>query len=260
MTHDTPLELLVETRADGKIAILTLNRPEKRNAFNASLLATFTETMARLDADPTVRAIVLTGTGKVFCAGMDLADFAGGDGENIIFGGGILDHVRRQRSTPVIAAVRGAAMAGGFEIMLACDLVVTSKDTRFGLPEVGIGLIAGAGGVAHLPTRIPVAIAREILLTGAPITAQRAYEAGLVNQITPDEDVLPTAIALAEKIAGNAPLAVAATMRVIHNAIAGDTDLDQVNDDELRGVMRSTDAKEGALAFTKRRPPQWTGS
>jgi len=260
MTHDTPPELLVETHADGKIAIVTLNRPDKRNAFNASLLATFTETMASLDADPAVRVIVLTGAGKVFCAGMDLADFAGGDGEKIIFDGGIIDHVRRERCTPVIAAIRGAAMAGGFEFMLSCDLVVAANDARFGLPEVGIGLIAGAGGVAHLPTRIPVAIAREILLTGAPITAQRAYEAGLVNKITTSDDVLPTAIALAEQVAGNAPLAVAATMRVIHHAIAGDANLDQNNVKELRAVMRSADANEGARAFTGRRAPQWTGT
>jgi len=257
---DKQPELLVETRPESKIAILTLNRPDKRNAFNASLLSTLTETMTRLDDDPTVRAMVLTGTGKVFCAGMDLAEFAGGDGEKIIFDGGILDLVRRERRTPVIAAVRGAALAGGFEIMLACDLTVGADDARFGLPEAAIGLIAGAGGVAHLPTRIPAALAREILLTGAPITARRAYEAGLVNRIAPADDVLPTAIALAEQIAANAPLAVAATMRVIHHAITGSADLNHINDEELRGLMRSNDANEGARAFTGRRKPQWTGT
>ena len=260
MTNDGQPELLVEMRSDGRIAILTLNRPDKRNAFNASLLATLTETMARLDADPTVRTMVLTGTGKVFCAGMDLAEFARGDGEKIVFDGGIVDLVRRERRTPVVAAVRGAALAGGLEIMLVCDLAVVAEDARFGLPEAAIGLIAGAGGVAHLPTRIPAAMAREILLTGVPISAQRAYEAGLVNRVTAADDVLPTAIALAEQIAGNAPLAVVATMRVIHHALAGDADLNRINDEELRRLIRSDDANEGARAFTERRRPQWTGT
>jgi len=260
MTNGDQPELLVEMSADDRIAILTLNRPNKRNAFNASLLATLTETMIRLDGDPTVRAMVLTGAGKIFCAGMDLAEFAQGGGEKIVFDGGIVDLVRRERCTPVIAAVRGAALAGGFEIMLACDLAVVAEDARLGLPEAAIGLIAGAGGVAHLPTRIPAALAREILLTGKPISAQRAYEAGLVNRVTATDDVLPTAIALAEQIAGNAPLAVVATMRVIHHALTGDADLNQINDTELRRLIRSDDAIEGARAFTARRKPKWTGT
>jgi len=260
MQTDGQPELLVETRAEGRVAILTLNRPEKRNAFNASLMSTLTETMARLDDDPAVRAMVLTGAGKVFCAGMDLAEFAQGGGDKIVFEGGILDLVRRARTTPIIAAVQGAAMAGGFEIMLACDLVVAAEDARLGLPEVTVGLIAGAGGVAHLPNRIPAALAREILLVGAPITAQRAYEAGLVNRIAPAEDVLPTAIALAERIAATAPLAAAATMRVLHAALSSSADLDRINDEELHHLIDSADASEGARAFTERRTPQWTGT
>ena len=260
MTSKNQPELLVETLADGKIAILTLNRPDKRNALNASLLANLTKTMAQLDADPKVRAMVLTGAGKVFCAGMDLVEFAEFGGEKIIFEGGIVDHVRRERRTPVIAAVQGAAMAGGFEIMLDCDLAVAAEDARFGLPEATIGLVAGAGGVAHLPTRIPTALAREMLLTGAPISARRAYEAGLVNRITDAGNVLPVAIALAEQIAANAPLAIAATMRVIHHALAADADLNRINDAELDRLIKSEDSTEGARAFTERRAPQWTGT
>ena len=259
MTGDEQPELLVETRANGAIVILTLNRPHKRNAFNASLLTTLTKTIARLDDDPAIRAIVLTGTGKVFCAGMDLADVAQGGGEKIVFEGGILDFVRRERRTPIIAAVQGAAMAGGFEIMLACDMVVAAKDAPLGLPEVSVGLIAGAGGVSYLPNRIPAALAREIALIGAPVTAQRAYEAGLVNQITTAEDVLPTAIAMAEQVAANAPLAVTATMRILQHALAGSTDLNKINDEELRRMIGSADANEGARAFKERRAPNWTG-
>lgn len=177
-----------------------------------------------------------------------------------MFGGGILDFIRQRRSTPLIGAVHGAAMAGGFEIALACDLLVAAEGTRLGLPEVTVGLVAGAGGVAHLPRRIPAAIVREMALTGTPITAERAFAAGLVNRVVPMDELLPTAMSLAETIAANAPLAVAASKRIIDAALRGDPGLDRLNDEELRRVMASEDAREGALAFRARRAPGWKGA
>ena len=254
-------EVLVEIRPAQKIAVLTLNRPQLRNAFNASLMVALSYTVARLDADPDIRAIVLTGAGKVFCAGMDLGEFANGEGEKAVFDSGLPEFTRQMRKTPIIAAVRGAALAGGFEIMLACDLVVAAQDAIFGLPEVRVGLIAGAGGVAHLPNRIPVALAREILLLGAPVDAKRAFETGLINRIVDADDVLPNAIVMAQQIAANAPLAVAATMGIIHQAMSGGAGaLNTLNDELLRDIMRSDDAKEGATAFKDRRTPNWTGA
>jgi enoyl-CoA hydratase len=228
------------------VLVATLNRPEARNALNPELMDALSVVLRSADADPDVRAIVLTGAGPVFCAGMDLKAFA--QGGNFT---GLLWFYRDGVMTPVVAALNGSALAGGFELMLACDLVVASEDARLGIAEVKRGMFAAGGGTT-LADRIPVAVALEMGLTGEPVTAERGREVGLVNQVVPAEQVLPEALKLAEQIAGNAPLAVALTKKLMRERRWGEPD-------EVATVFASADAMEGARAFAERRPPVWTG-
>jgi enoyl-CoA hydratase len=237
---------LVLTERAGNVLVATLNRPEVRNALNPALMDELSEVLRDADADPEVRAIVLTGTGTVFCAGLDLKAFAQGGGFD-----GLVWFFHEGVATPVIAALNGTALAGGFELVLACDLVVAAEDARLGISEVKRGLFAAGGGTT-LGDRVPLPVALEMGLTGDPVTAARAHEIGLVNRVVPAERVRDEAIGLAGRIAANGPLAVAMTKKLMRERRWG-------NPAEVESVFRSADAMEGATAFAERRTPVWKG-
>lgn len=247
-------------RRDGAVAIVTLNRPDQRNAIDAETTAGLRAAFAAFEADPDLRVAILTGAGPVFCAGMDLKAFVNGEQEDILFGPGRLGgFVSRSGRKPVIAAVQGPALAGGFELMLACDMAVAIRSASFGLPEARRGLVAGAGGAFRIAQLLPKAIANEILLTGAPFGADRAAELGLLNRVV-DEDPLAAALELAHEIARNAPLSVAAGLDLARSAHeAQEKALWPENDRHLRALLASRDAHEGARAFAEKRPARWTG-
>jgi enoyl-CoA hydratase/carnithine racemase len=206
--------------------------------------------------------VVLTGSGeKAFSAGMDLKAFASGEGASIMGApGGFAGIVERTFSKPIIAAVNGAALAGGCEIMLACDLVVAADHATFGIPEVKRGLLAGAGGLLRLPKRLPLSIALELALTGEPIDASRALSLGLVNRVVPSAQLMDEALALADLIAENAPLAVRWTKKVILGASSvGDAEGWALNAEAVGVVFTSADAMEGPVAFAEKRKPRWQG-
>jgi len=250
-------ELLRERR--GHIELLTINRPEARNAINRATALALSDALDDCETDDDVWVVVLTGAdNKAFSAGMDLKAFA--TGEFPITEKGFGGITKRDFPKPLIAAVNGSALAGGFEIMISCDMVVAADHAKFGIPEAQRGLIAGGGGLIRLPKRVPLTIAYEMALTADPIDAQRAYELGLVNRVVPGDQVLDTAIALAERIAKNAPLAVRVSKSVIKQA----TELSEeaswtVNDDAFGIIGRSADALEGAVAFAEKREPNWQG-
>lgn len=243
------------------VATITLNRPDQRNAFNPEVCDAMRAAFDRIEADPDVRVAVLTGAGALFCAGMDLKAFAAGAGDTILFGEyGFGGFVKRSRTKPVIAAVEGAALAGGFEIMLACDLVVAGASTQFALPEVRIGLIPGAGGAVRLPVSIPRVRANEILLTGKPFGAQEAAAWGVINRIADDGTALATAQGIAADIASNAPLAVRHTLAIAKQAHAENDKAHWPRNDEIiKEIGQTADAAEGARAFIEKRAPIWQG-
>ncbi len=246
---------------DGPVARITLNRPARRNAIDGAAAAGLTAALARFEADPDLRVAVLCGAGPVFCAGMDLAAFGAGQVEEVLFGpGGFAGLTEARRTKPLIAAVHGAALAGGFELALACDMIVAEDGCRFGLPEVIRGLVAGAGGALRLATVIPPARAREILLTGRMIDTAEAWDLGLIARRAAPGAGVETALDLAREIAANAPLAVAETLRLSRAAEAAQmAPLWSENARTLRAIMASEDAQEGARAFLERRAPQWQG-
>jgi enoyl-CoA hydratase len=249
----------VLTEVSGGVAVITINRPEARNAINGAVARGMAETLDELDARKDVRVLILTGAGGTFSAGMDLKGFLAGDAP-IVPGRGFGGLVQQRPGKPLIAAVEGYALAGGFELVLSCDLVVASEEAKFGLPEVRRGLVAGAGGLIRLPQRIPYHLAMEIALTGAHFSAARLREAGLVNSVVAPGEALTGARELAGLIAQNAPLALAATKRVIVQS----ADWDSASAFERQGeiiapVMRSADAIEGAAAFAEKRAPNWRG-
>lgn len=250
-------ELLRERR--GHIELLTINRPEARNAINRATALALSAALDDCESDDDVWVVVLTGADtKAFSAGMDLKAFA--TGEFPITEKGFGGITKRDFPKPLIAAVNGSALAGGFEIMISCDMVVAADHAKFGIPEAQRGLIAGGGGLIRLPKRVPLTIAYEMALTADPIDAQRAYELGLVNRVVPGNQVLDAAIALAERIAKNAPLAVRVSKSVIKQA----TELNEeaswkVNDEAFGLIGRSADALEGAVAFAEKREPNWQG-
>lgn len=251
---------LVEFETDGPVAILTLNRPERKNAVNAALTGELKAALARLEADPDLRVGILTGAGGFFCAGMDLAAFATGELPGLKEPDRFAGFTNAERRRPVIAAVEGGALAGGFELMLACDMAIASQGAIFGLPEVRRGLFAASGGAFRLPQRIPLAVANEMVLTGRPITAARAEELGLLNATTAPGDALATALALAHEIGANAPLAVAASLALSRAASrAGEAALWALNDRLFERIEASEDAHEGAVSFSEKRAPKWQG-
>ncbi len=249
--------LLVEV-ADG-IAVLTINRPQVRNAINGAVAAGIAGAVGELDGRKDVSVLILTGAGGTFSAGMDLKGFLTGDNP-MAGGGGFGGITERPPAKPIIAAVEGYALAGGCELALACDLIVAGEGALFGLPEVTRGLAAGAGGLLRLPQQVPYHIAMEIALTGDRVPAARLHQAGLINRLVADGEALAAAHELATRIAANAPLALAATKRVIvesrgwpmAHAFAKQAEI-------LAPVFGSKDAIEGAAAFTEKRTPHWRG-
>jgi enoyl-CoA hydratase len=249
----------VLTEVSDGVAVITINRPEARNAVNGEVARGIAGAVDELDARKDVQVLILTGAGGTFSAGMDLKGFLSGDSpafEDRGFGG----IVQRPPAKPVIAAVEGYALAGGFELVLACDLVVASEAAKFGLPEVRRSLVAGAGGLLRLPKRIPYHLAMEIALTGEHYPASRLYEAGLVNRLVPAGGALDAAKELAGRIALGGPLALTATKRVIVES--ADWPSAEAFDRQgtiITPVFMSSDAREGALAFAEKRAPVWKG-
>lgn len=255
--NNTEPAVLVEQR--DRILIITINRPKAKNAVNAAVSQGLADAMDRLDGDAGLSVAILTGAGGSFCAGMDLKAFA--RGENVVVAGRGLGFTERPPAKPLIAAVEGYALAGGTELALATDLIVAARDSAFGIPEVKRGLVAGGGGLLRLPERIPYAIAMELALTGDNLSAERAHELGLVNVLAEPGGALEAAIALAEKITANGPLAVAATKRIIVESRGWTLENRFTKQIEiLAPVFMSKDAKEGAIAFAEKRAPQWTGT
>ena len=257
MSTMTSAELLVERR-DG-ILVITMNRPEARNAMTQALAREMATALDQLNDDPALRAGVLTGAGGHFCSGMDLKAFLRGELPRVE-GRGFGALTQRPPHKPVIAAVEGYALAGGFEMVLACDLIVASRESKFGLPEVKRGLAATAGGMMRLPRRIPYHVAMQYLLTGDMMPAERAAELGLVNELTAPGAALEAALALGGKLLGNGPLALVAAKRVASES--RDWTEAEMFDRQAAytaEVFASHDAKEGARAFAEKRAPVWTG-
>ncbi|WP_445152105.1 crotonase/enoyl-CoA hydratase family protein [Baekduia sp. Peel2402] len=243
----------------GHVQVITFDRPEVRNAFNLEMSQKVAAALDELDADPELRAGVVTGAGGYFSAGMDLKAFARGEFPGVPVRG-FAGITQKSSDKPLVAAVEGPALAGGFEIAVACDLIVAGRSATFGIPEVRRGLVAVAGGLRQLARRVGRGVAKELALTGAPIDAACAYELGLVNRVVENGQALDAAIALAEQIAANAPLATKATKLVLDELDAWDGDDFWARQGEIAGpVIISADAREGAVAFAEKRDPVWTG-
>lgn len=251
-------EVLVEYGDDG-IAVITINRPESRNAVTRAVAEAIASALDELDERDDLAAGIITGAGGTFCAGMDLKAFLRGERPHVQ-GRGFAGLTETPPRKPLIAAVEGWALAGGFEMLLACDLVVAAETARFGVPEVKRSLVAGGGAAMLLAQRIPFGVAMEMLLTGDPIDAQRAAAVGLVNRLTPEGGALEAACELADVIAANGPLAVAATKTIARSALDWTVAEGwKLQPDIYRPVMASEDAREGATAFAEKRPPVWKG-
>lgn len=249
-------EVLTEVR-DG-VLIVTLNRPEAKNAANKALSEQVAAAMDRLDSEDDLRVGIITGAGGTFCSGMDLKGFLKGE-RPFVAGRGFAGLTEAPPKKPLIAAVDGYALAGGFEIMLSCDLVVANKDAKFGIPEAKRGLAAAAGGLVRLPRQINPRLAMELALTGDFITAQRAYEIGLINRLT-DGVALDAALELAGAITANGPLAVAKSKQVIVESREwSEADMWTKQGETLGNLFMTEDAREGAAAFAEKRKPNWKG-
>ncbi len=250
---------IIVTR-EGPVLLITINRPEVRNALNRSASEGIARAMDELDADPTLAIGILTGAGKHFCAGMDLKAFLRGERVELE-GRGLAGITETPPRKPVIAAVEGYALAGGCELVLACDLVVAAEDATFGIPEVIRGLIAGSGGLIRLPQRIPRQIALEYALTGAMLPALEARQWGMVNRLTAPGGALDGARELARVISANGPLAVQMTKRVMTESPSWPAQDIWVRQRELlEQIISSDDAREGARAFAEKRAPRWAGT
>ena len=243
------------------VALITIDRPQVRNAVDLETALGIAAALDQAEERDDVRAIVLTGAGGTFCAGMDLKAFSATRERPLSPTRGPFGIVERPPTKPIVAAVEGKALGGGFEIALACDVIVAARTAAFGLPEVKRGLVASAGGVLRLPQRIPFNIGMEMILTGEPITATRAAELGLVNLVVEPDEAAAAALAMARQIGLNAPLAVQGAKKVAQAA----RDWPDAEGFERQrpitdGVRESNDAAEGARAFVEKRPPQWTGT
>ena len=250
-------EVLVERR--GAVQLIVINRPEVRNALNLAVATGIRDAVDELEADDELRAGVLTGAGGTFSAGMDLKAFLTGELPSFP-GRGLCGITETPPRKPLIGAAEGWALAGGFELLLACDLVIAGASARFGVPEVKRSLVAGAGGALLLAQRIPRAIALEMLLTGEPIDAARAAEVGLVNRVVAEGNALDTAVELAMGIAANGPLALTATKEIAtHGGDWAGAEKWEKATALMTPVFGSQDAREGARAFAEKRPPVWKG-
>ncbi|WP_425394554.1 enoyl-CoA hydratase-related protein [Aldersonia kunmingensis] len=256
----SPVENAVLVEQQGPVLVITLNRPDQRNALDAATMSGIGCALTDAEHDDAVAVVVLTGAGdRSFCAGLDLKAFAAGGRPPLpVEGPGLDVLLTRTYPKPVVAAANGSAFAAGFELLLACDIIVAADHAKFGIPEVKRGLVAAGGGITQLPRRIPLAIALELGLTGDSIDADRAYSLGLVNRVVPGAEVAATALAIAQTIAANAPLAVRFTKEHMHAATAADTARQTVHA-RLPEILTSADAAEGARAFAERRPPAWAG-
>ncbi|MGW0022734.1 crotonase/enoyl-CoA hydratase family protein [Rhodococcus sp. NPDC003383] len=242
----------------GRVLVITINRPDARNAVNAAVSHGLAEAIDELDGDDDLSVGVLTGAGGNFCAGMDLKAFVAG--ENVVVPGRGMGFTEQPPRKPLISAVEGYALAGGTELVLATDLVVAARDAKFGIPEVKRGLVAAGGGLLRLPKRIPYQKALELALTGDSFTAEEAYGFGFVNTLTEPGGALDGALALAERITANGPLAVAVTKQIVAAAADWSSDEAFAKQMEIAGpVFVSEDAREGATAFAEKRAPVWKG-
>jgi enoyl-CoA hydratase len=245
-------------RRDG-VLVITLNRPDARNAVNAALAEGVGAALDELDADDGLRVGVLTGAGKGFSSGMDLKAFVAGE-RPYVEDRGFAGITQRASRKPLIAAIEGFAVAGGFEVALSCDLIVASKGARLGVPEVKRSLVAAGGALFRLPRRIPYHLAMELALTGDPIDAERAHELGLVNRLAEPGGALDAALELAGEIVGNGPLALVASKEILQAAQDWTADEAWEKQGPIVGpVMGSEDAREGAIAFAEKRDPVWKG-
>lgn len=250
-------EVLSEAR--GGVLIITLNRPEARNAANKALAVGVAAALDHLEEDVSLRVAILTGAGGTFCSGMDLKAFVAGEVPSVE-GRGFAGLTEYRSTKPVIAAVEGYALAGGFELAISCDLIVAAQDSKFGIPEVKRGLAAAAGGLVKLPKQIPYHIAMEMALTGDFVSAERVYELGLINRVCESGQALDTALELAATIVANGPLAVAASLKTVSSAQDWTSDeMMGLQNEIVSPVFNSADAIEGATAFAEKRAPLWKG-
>jgi enoyl-CoA hydratase len=256
-TNEATKLVLVERRAG--VLTITINRPQQKNAVNHEVAVGLGSALDLLDADAELSVGVLTGGGGTFCAGMDLKAFVRGE-LPVLPGRGLGGLTRAVVRKPLIAAVEGWALGGGFELALACDLIVAAEDAHFGFPEVKRGLVASEGGLIRLPRRIPYHVAVRVLLTGDPLTAAEAREHGLVAELTAPGAALDKAYELAERVGGNAPLALAAVKEVIRETQdLNDSHAFERQDQLISGLLSSEDVREGARAFVEKRAPVWLG-
>jgi enoyl-CoA hydratase len=252
-------EQAVLTERRDRVLLITINRPDQRNAVNAAVAEGISSALDELDGDAALSVGVITGAGKGFCAGMDLKAFV--TGERPYAGDrGFAGIVQRPAAKPLIAAVEGFAVAGGLEVALACDLIVAARGSRLGVPEVKRSLVAAGGALLRLPRSLPRNVAMELALTGDPIDAERGYELGLVNRLSEPGHAVDGALELAETIAANGPLALMATKRIMVEAADWtDAEFFTRQGGIVEPVMTSEDAREGATAFAEKRPPVWKG-
>jgi enoyl-CoA hydratase len=251
-------QAVLTERRDG-VLVITLNRPDARNAVNAALAEGVAAALDELDGDDALQVGILTGAGKGFSSGMDLKAFVAGE-RPYVEDRGFAGITRRASRKPLIAAVEGFAVAGGLEIALACDMIVAARDARLGIPEVKRSLVAAAGALIHLPRRVPYQVAMELALTGDPIDGERAYALGLVNRAVEPGTALDTALELAAAIARNGPLALDASKRILDRSLDWTVEEAWEKQGEILGpVMTSEDAQEGAIAFAEKRDPVWKG-
>ncbi|MFD4121767.1 crotonase/enoyl-CoA hydratase family protein [Alcaligenes faecalis] len=251
---------LVTLERIGKVVLITLNRPEARNAINLETAQALAQALDEFDADPSIAVGVLTGANNTFCAGMDLKAFAKTGQRPYVDDRGFAGICERPPAKPLIAAVEGYCLAGGFEIALSCDLIVAADSANFGLPEVKRGIVPGSGGMVRLPSRIPYHMAMEMVLTGGMYPAARMAELGLVSRLAEAGKATEQALALAEQIAANGPLAVQTAKSIISQSRDWrQSDLFDLQRPRIAGIFTSADAKEGATAFAEKREPVWQG-
>jgi enoyl-CoA hydratase/carnithine racemase len=254
--------IVFELDAESHVAVITIDRPDARNAVNGEVAEGIESALDQIEEDDSIWVSILTGTPPVFCAGADLKEINAGRARELqTKRGGFAGIVRRERKKPVIAAIDGPALAGGTEIALSCDLIVASTSATFGIPEVKRGIVAGGGGLFRLGRRIPFTVAMEWALTGDGYPAERAAELGLINGLCAPSEALGEAQKLAGRITANGPLAVQLSRQVmLETTYKSEDEGWSASRDAVRQVFESDDLKEGIQAFIEKRPPRWTGS